>query len=106
MEPMGWTSWEQWQEWLQEDEGYNTLPLLVKFMLPESETLPASWESVWEQSGPHSIVLESGKGGRYTYLGKQPTEVMRGKGSSRRAAGACSGWPACRSAPDHRRFTA
>lgn len=29
---------------------------------------------------PYSVVLESGKGGRYTYLGLQPVSVLTGKG--------------------------
>ncbi|WP_317972782.1 anthranilate synthase component I family protein [Paenibacillus sp. CCS19] len=39
----------------------------------------ASWESAWHSAGPYSIVLESGKDGRYTYLGLQPASVIQGK---------------------------
>jgi len=33
-------------------------------------------------ASPYSIVLESGKGGRYTYLGLDPVSVLKGKGGS------------------------
>ncbi|QKS48912.1 anthranilate synthase component I family protein (plasmid) [Paenibacillus cellulosilyticus] len=44
----------------------------------ESSTV-ASWESAWQNAAPYSIVLESGKGGRYTYLGLHPVSVIQGK---------------------------
>ncbi|QJC54117.1 anthranilate synthase component I family protein [Paenibacillus albicereus] len=49
--------------------------------LPYGEALPASWEAAWQEQEPYSILLESGKTGRYTYLGRQPAAVLRAKGS-------------------------
>lgn len=71
--------WEQWLQWHKE-RTYTTLPMLRKQPLIglNSSTI-ASWESAWQEAGPYSIVLESGKGGRYTYLGLQPVSVIRGK---------------------------
>lgn len=37
-----------------------------------------SWEAVWQQAGPDSFVLESGKAGRYSILGLDPYSVIRG----------------------------
>ncbi|WP_438351943.1 anthranilate synthase component I family protein [Paenibacillus sp. FA6] len=53
------------------------LPYLVRM---KSENLPSAWTSAWESASPYSVVLESGKGGRYTYLGLNPVSVISGKG--------------------------
>ncbi|GGG87833.1 anthranilate synthase component I family protein [Paenibacillus radicis (ex Gao et al. 2016)] len=71
------TAWEQWNGWHAERQ-YTTLPLLKRVPL---ETLAVdSWERAWQDASPHAFVLESGKDGRYTYLGLHPASVIRGKG--------------------------
>lgn len=70
------TTEQQWEQWV--SEGWNTLPLLVKSA--SARRLPPSWFHAWEQASPYSVVLESGKGGRYTYLGLRPESVLTGKG--------------------------
>lgn len=71
--------WEQWLQWHKE-QTYSTLPMLRKQQLIGLDNgTVASWESAWQEAAPYSIVLESGKGGRYTYLGLQPVSVIQGK---------------------------
>jgi para-aminobenzoate synthetase component 1 len=72
------TTLEQWRAWRR--EGYNTLPLLRRVRLQPGEDRPAEWSGAWAAAHPHAIVLESGKDGRYTYLGLRPSAVLRGKG--------------------------
>lgn len=57
---------------------WNLLPCAVK--LKTTTGLPRTWSSAWEQAGAYSFVLESGKGGRSTFLGRNPVSVIRGKG--------------------------
>jgi len=73
------TTLEQWRAWRR--EGCNTLPLLRRVRLKPGEDRPAEWSGAWAAAHPHAIVLESGKDGRYTYLGLRPSAVLRGKGS-------------------------
>ncbi|WP_138756075.1 anthranilate synthase component I family protein [Paenibacillus sinopodophylli] len=76
------TAMEQWTRWHAEQK-YTTLPLVVE--LPFQLELRAgvlSWEEVWQDASPYAFVLESGKDGRYTYLGLHPDAVIRGKGVS------------------------
>jgi len=73
------TTLEQWRAWRR--EGYNTLPLLRRVPLGPGEDRPAEWSGAWAAAHPHAILLESGKDGRYTYLGLRPSAVLRGKGS-------------------------
>src|SRR5690554_7342859 len=40
-----------------------------------------SWEKAWESASDCSFVLESGKSGRYSFLGLRPTSTIRGKGN-------------------------
>ncbi|OBZ15399.1 anthranilate synthase [Bacillus sp. FJAT-27264] len=68
--------WEQWA-----NEGWSTLPLLIQSQ-QKSGKLPASWKAAWELASPYSVLLESGKGGRYTYLALAPASVLQGKGDS------------------------
>ena len=76
---MMFTGWEQWRQWHSEGR-YTTLPLLRKQPLHGIDGCKvASWEAGWTEAGPYSIVLESGKDGRYTYLGLRPVSVIRGK---------------------------
>ncbi|WP_379137138.1 anthranilate synthase component I family protein [Paenibacillus sp. sgz500958] len=57
------------------------LPYIIQTN-PGAEGLPSSWKKAWESASPYSVVLESGKGGRYTYLGLSPVSVLQGKGES------------------------
>ncbi|MGG6312087.1 anthranilate synthase component I family protein [Paenibacillus macerans] len=72
------TTWEQWVTWA-EDGRWTVLPYAVKGPLAAAG-LPADWSRAWEGAGPYSFVLESGKGGRYTFLGLEPVSVIRGRG--------------------------
>ncbi|GIP24810.1 anthranilate synthase component I family protein [Paenibacillus sp. J22TS3] len=71
------TTMEQWQEWA--SAGYNLLPFAVR--IADNGKLPSSWMKAWEHASPYSFVLESGKDGRYTFLGLEPVSVIRGKGN-------------------------
>jgi para-aminobenzoate synthetase component 1 len=53
------------------------LPFVRKYELNEDRI--ADWKKAWDQSGDSSFVLESGKGGRYSFLGLKPTTNTRGK---------------------------
>ncbi|WP_240421474.1 anthranilate synthase component I family protein [Paenibacillus periandrae] len=68
------TTYKQWNEWA---EHYTMLPYVQSFPLENDRIL--SWEYAWKQANPGSFVLESGKGGRYTFLGLQPISEIRGK---------------------------
>ncbi|MBM7569290.1 anthranilate synthase component I family protein [Paenibacillus sacheonensis] len=73
------TAFQDWLDW--QAQGYTSLPLLAKRPLDGNDGgNPASWEHAWKQGSPYAFVLESGKVGRYTYLGLQPASVIRGKG--------------------------
>ncbi|ANY66474.1 anthranilate synthase component I [Paenibacillus sp. BIHB 4019] len=74
---MMFTALDYWLGWHAEQK-YTTFPLLRE--LPLGEEGVASWEEAWRDASPYAFVLESGKGGRYTYLGLQPESVIRGKG--------------------------
>lgn len=73
------TALQDWEKWAGED--YSLLPFIIKSP-QDKEGLPHSWMTAWEMASPYSVVLESGKGGRYTYLGLQPVSVLTGKGDS------------------------
>lgn len=74
------TSWEQWNRWHAEHK-YTTLPLVKELAIqPDRDGYIHSWEEVWQDASPYSFVLESGKDGRYTYLGLHPDGVIQGKG--------------------------
>jgi para-aminobenzoate synthetase component 1 len=68
------TSYKQWQEWA---KSYTMLPFVSKYPFPESKI--ASWEKAWEQADKASFVLESGKSGRYSFLGLKPSATIHGK---------------------------
>ncbi|TYP68027.1 anthranilate synthase component I family protein [Paenibacillus methanolicus] len=73
------TSYEEWRGWRK--AGYETLPVVYAWPLPEGESgRPDSWERAWQAASSYAFVLESGKDGRYTYLGLNPSSVIRGKG--------------------------
>lgn len=67
------TTYKQWNEWA---EHYTMLPYVQSFPLENDRIL--SWEYAWKEANPGSFVLESGKGGRYTFLGLQPISEIRG----------------------------
>lgn len=69
------TTLEQWHSW---SSSYTMLPYIIKLGLAEDRI--ASWEEAWKVAAPDSFVLESGKGGRYTFLGLQPFSTVHGKG--------------------------
>ncbi|RCX14939.1 para-aminobenzoate synthetase component 1 [Fontibacillus phaseoli] len=72
-------SQKQWETWATEG-AWTLLPCAVKYR-PVGD-LPLNWMGAWEQAEPYSFVLESGKGGRYTFVGMNPVSVIRGKGNS------------------------
>lgn len=67
----------QWQAWAK--EGWSVVPYLVQYK-GVTRGLPLSWKHAWQAASPYAFVLESGKGGRYTYLGLQPVSILQGKG--------------------------
>lgn len=70
------TPLDKWKSWA--TEGWSVLPYLIR--MNDSRGLPASWSGVWESiTSPYSVVLESAKGGRYTYLGIDPVSILSGK---------------------------
>ncbi|WP_202915216.1 anthranilate synthase component I family protein [Paenibacillus paridis] len=76
------TALEQWTRWHAERK-YTTLPLLKELPFQiDTRAGVASWEEVWQDASPYAFVLESGKDGRYTYLGLHPDGIIRGKGLS------------------------
>ena len=75
------TSWEAWQRWHQEG-CYTILPYISKIDLQFKDYgyVPA-WTEAWKDASPYAFVLESGKVGRYTYLGLSPESVVHGTGN-------------------------
>ncbi|MCE3198077.1 anthranilate synthase component I family protein [Paenibacillus sonchi] len=70
------TAWQDWEQWAQEE--WSLLPLIIR--TPQAKGgLPASWMKAWELASPYSVVLESGKGGRYSYIGLHPVSVLQGQ---------------------------
>ncbi|NQX49585.1 anthranilate synthase component I family protein [Paenibacillus tritici] len=75
------TAWQEWEQWGEAGGAWSVLPLILK-KRQDSKGLPRSWKKAWEQASPYSVVLESGKGGRYTYLGLHPVSILEGRGDS------------------------
>jgi para-aminobenzoate synthetase component 1 len=73
------TTLEHWRAWRR--DGCNVLPFLRCVPLAPGEDRPAEWCGAWRAAHPYAILLESGKDGRYTYLGLRPSAVLRGKGN-------------------------
>ena len=69
------TSVEQWKQWAH--EGWSLLPFIIQSK-QSTGGLPSSWKTAWGMASPYSVVLESGKGGRFTYLGLTPVSVLKG----------------------------
>lgn len=70
------TSLNEWQTWA---KSYVMLPYVQQF--PLKQTNISSWEHAWREAAETSFVLESGKEGRYSYLGLQPFATIKGKGN-------------------------
>ena len=73
------TTLREWRAWRR--DGFHTLPLLRRVSLGPGGDRPMDWNGAWAAAYPHAIILESGKAGRYTYLGLRPSAVLRGKGN-------------------------
>ncbi|MFD2115445.1 anthranilate synthase component I family protein [Paenibacillus yanchengensis] len=73
--------WQQWMEWDEQraEKRYNMFPFVHSFRWPLHQPYLNSWEDVWKEASPYSLVLESGKEGRYTYLGLHPASLIEGK---------------------------
>lgn len=69
------TTEKHWMEWSTE---YPTLPYVVKIPLGNTEV--QHWLSMWENASTTTFLLESGKAGRYTYVGNRPRSIIYGKG--------------------------
>lgn len=72
------TTLEQWRMWRR--DGFSALPLVRRVPLGPGEDRPAEWSGAWQAAFPYAVIMESGKDGRYTYLGLRPAAVLRGKG--------------------------
>lgn len=71
-------TWETWVQWHQE-KCYSTLPYIKRIDLNWGDYgYVPSWREVWQDASPYAFVLESGKNGRYTYLGISPSSVVYG----------------------------
>jgi len=72
------TTREQWDAWKEE---YRLLPYIRRIpgADPDGHLLPATWERFWEAASEYACILESGKGGRYTFVGQGPEEVITGR---------------------------
>lgn len=81
-------SLEQWDQWTELSQNWTLLPYAVRFPLDQ---IPHSWHRAWEESSAYSFVLESGKEGRYSFLGLHPVEVLRGKGRKGTLRYLCTG---------------
>lgn len=74
------TTYADWTEWA--GEGWTMMPYITKSDKgPYHGGLPLTWEAAWQQASPYAMVLENGKGGRYTFLGLNPVSVISGKGN-------------------------
>ncbi|WP_201317695.1 anthranilate synthase component I family protein [Paenibacillus sp. EPM92] len=69
------TSYEAWKAWAKD---YSVLPYVRSYPIQEPTVI--SWAPAWQAAEPGSFVLESGKGGRYTFLGLKPVSEIRGTG--------------------------
>lgn len=69
------TTLAQWEEWA---GSYSRLPFIRRYNIESLQV--SSWERTWSAASEHAFVLESGKGGRYTFLGLHAAASIRGKG--------------------------
>lgn len=70
--------WLDWQKWIKQK--YTILPYICKY--PKAVSHIESWEGAWQQASSYAFVLESGKGGRYHFMGLQPRALIKGKGNN------------------------
>ncbi len=63
----------QWTDW---NESYNCLPYIESYEFTEATI--RSWDRLWTEAGEAAVVLESGKAGRYTFVGAEPAEWLSG----------------------------
>lgn len=71
------TTFKQWADWSREP--FNLLPVIVSKPLPVGKDA-TSWIPVRKrQLSPYHFVLESGKTGRYTYVGNQIEDAIEWK---------------------------
>lgn len=76
MQPSTLITLEQWQEW---QTTYNAMPVVVK-VKGTGRKLPSDFSSLWHSNEEQpNFVFESGKGGRYTFVGGHIRETIRGK---------------------------
>jgi para-aminobenzoate synthetase component 1 len=70
------TTWDEWEDW---SGKFTLLPCIGRF--PAAPERFPTWERVWKRGGRQYFVLESGKEGRYSFLGLDPASSIRGKGN-------------------------
>lgn len=75
-----WLRWGEENLHLPEGQAYTRLPLIKRYPLGRGKDRILLWKRAWESADEHAFVLESGKGGRYTYLGLRPDSIVRGRG--------------------------
>jgi len=63
--------------WLQWSQQYTMLPYILKYDLGDHDRV-LSWEKAWTRGSGSAFVLESGKSGRYTYLGLESVASIQG----------------------------
>lgn len=97
------TTLEEWRAWRR--AGHDTLPLIRRVPLAPGDDRPAEWRGAWRAAHPYAVLLESGKDGRYTYLGLRPSAVLRGKGNEALELAPAAQRPADGAAGGPRRFT-
>lgn len=69
-------SFEQWKGW---NGSYSLLPFISKITIADdARLLPLFWGRFWEDASEYAVLLESGKGGRYTMAGSHPVSVITG----------------------------
>ncbi|HZG55781.1 anthranilate synthase component I family protein [Paenibacillus sp.] len=81
--------YEDWKAW---NGRYNCLPYIASHDLAGAH-IPG-WDKLWKEAGEAAVVLESGKAGRYTFVGAEPVEWMSGGltgGERRRVAASRTG---------------
>lgn len=72
-------SFEQWKQW---NGNFSLLPYVRKMKMQTGALLPLFWDGFWEAASVHACLLESGKGGRYSFAGLRPVSVIMGKGKN------------------------
>ncbi|MFB7817922.1 anthranilate synthase component I family protein [Paenibacillus chitinolyticus] len=76
------TDLADWTKWAEEG-AYTSVPYITS--IPWTQDI-STWEHAWRAAGTHAFVLESGRGGRYTFLGLHPVAAICGSAASAEAA--------------------